>query len=254
VSTLDPRAADPMRVLGIDTSTEVAATGVVSEGVVLADVVGVSGENHSACLADLTARVLDDARLRIDDIDGIAVSVGPGSFTGLRVGLSFAKGIAFSNRCRLVGISTLEALAWLAPGKNSMIAAALDARRGEAYLAIFRRNGTRLERVTEDLALAPQAAVERVLREVRSTETCAVVGNAAERYPTAFEQLRGRGVCVVPLREIHPRGSVVASLGEKRLRAGDGDDIDKIVPTYVRASAAERNLDRLTLTTEKSVS
>jgi tRNA threonylcarbamoyladenosine biosynthesis protein TsaB len=243
-----------MRVLGIDTATEVAAAGVVSEGVVLADVAGVSGEDHSRCLADVTARALNDARLSIDDIDGIAVSLGPGSFTGLRVGLSFAKGIAFSNRCRLVGISTLEALAWLAPAKNSMIAAALDARRGEVYLAIFRRNGTRLDRVSEDLALAPQVAVERLLCAASSTETCAVVGNAAERYPAAFERLLGRGVFVTPFREIHPRGSMVASLGERRLCGGDGGDIDKIVPSYVRASAAERNLDRLTLTREKTVS
>jgi tRNA threonylcarbamoyladenosine biosynthesis protein TsaB len=242
-----------MRVLGIDTATAVATAGVVSGGAVLADVAEVSGTPASECLVELATRALDAARLPIDGIDAIAVSVGPGSFTGLRVGLSFAKGIAFSNRSRLVGIPTLEALAWLAPSGHATIAAALDARRGEVYLAIFRRHAAGVERVSADLAVAPEEAVARIAAATSAEETCALVGNAAERYPMPFERLRGRAVHLFPFREIHPRGSVVAALGERRLGVGEAADIEAIVPSYLRACAAERNLDRLTLTRDESV-
>lgn len=244
-----------MTVLGIDTATTVATVGVVRDGRAISEVSECSQIGHASGLPDLTSTALRRAGIRIGDVDAIAVSLGPGSFTGLRVGLAFAKGIAFCGGCRLVGVSTLEALAAAAPVELDHVAAATDARRGETYLALFRRRGEHdLERASEDLALPPKVAVERILAEQWSGASWGVVGDAAERYQEAFAAVLRRGGRIVAFAEARPRGAVVAGLGERRLHRGCAAGIEALVPVYVRASAAERNLRNPTLTTGKSVS
>ena len=137
-----------MTVLGIDTATTVAAVGVVRDGRALSEVTEVSIVGHVARLPEMTSAALERAGVGIDAVQAIAVSVGPGSFTGLRVGLAFAKGIAFSSGMRLVGVSTLEALAMAAPADLVDIATAIDARRGETYLAAIRRSTISLHALT----------------------------------------------------------------------------------------------------------
>src|SRR2546421_2728331 len=141
-----------MQVLGIDTATEVAAVGIVRDGRVLSDVWERSATGHAARLPALVTRALQEASTTIGEVDALALSLGPGSFTGLRVGLSFAKGVAFASGVRLVGVATLEALATLAAEEACAVAVVLDARRGETYFAIFRRVDGALERVTADLS------------------------------------------------------------------------------------------------------
>ena len=245
-----------MVLLGIDTATTVAAAGVVQGGPeirILSDVGETSATGHAARLPEIVARALAEAGRRLDEIDAVAVSVGPGSFTGLRVGLSFAKGIVFASRARLVGVSTLEALASLAPPAYGTIAVVSDARRGETYAALFRRTGGVLERITKDLALSPDGAAERVLGLVEPGNTV-LLGDASSRYLEAFAGLPAAGISVVPLERISPRGSAVARLGADRLARGESDPVDSLVPVYVRASAAEENLRPSTLTTENRLS
>jgi len=246
-----------MLILGIDTATTVAAVGVVQaghDGRVLADVSEHSATGHVARLPDLVARALTEAGVGLGAVNALAVSVGPGSFTGLRVGLCFAKGIAFASGARLVGVGTLEALAATAPPRFSLVATVNDARRGETYVALFRRTALGIERVTDDMALTPGHAAQAIARAVGSAPSCVLLGDGAERYPEAFGRLREQGVEVVPLGEIHPRGSTVARLGERRLERGESDRVEAIVPLYVRASAAEQNVRIATLTTENAVS
>ena len=180
------------------------------------------------------------------------MSLGPGSFTGLRVGLSFAKGIALANGARMVGVSTLEALACRAPSRFAFVAVVCDARRGETYAAGFRRADRSLERVDPDVALSPEHAAAWVAARLEG-ESAIVIGDAPARYPESFEALRRRLV-IAPFEEIHPSGAMVALLGEKRMRRGESDRLEALVPSYVRASAAERNLERVTLTMQNAVS
>jgi tRNA threonylcarbamoyladenosine biosynthesis protein TsaB len=194
-------------------------------------------------LPDLVRRSLSEAGTSLRDLDAVAVSVGPGSFTGLRVGLSFAKGIAYSAGLPLVGVETLEALASLAPSEFSRIAAATDARKGETYLGLFRRGSAGLERVGVDVALKPGEAARRILEGFAGAPGI-VVGDAAEAYPEAFQPLREHSIRLAPFREIHPRGSMVAAVGERSLRRGGEARADRVVPRYVRAPAAEINLER----------
>lgn len=238
-----------MLTLGIDTATEVAAVGIVRDGEVLSDVWDRSPTGHAARLPELVGRALEEAGVAMRDVGALAVSVGPGSFTGLRVGLSFAKGLAFSSELQLVGVATLEALAAGAPESARTIAVVLDARRGETYVAIFRSEDEAVERVSDDLSLSPEEAAERVAAEAALAPPAIVLGDGAERYSKAFAGIAERGIAILAFDRIHPRGSWVARLAERRLRSGDVDRAERLVPVYVRASYAER-----TLTTEKALS
>ncbi len=243
-----------MTVLGIDTATTVTAVGVVRDGEILSDVSEVTTVGHAGQLPGLVNRALVESGVGLDDVEGIGVSVGPGSFTGLRVGLSFAKGVAFSGGCRLVGVATMDALATLAPERHSFVAVVLDARRGETYLALFRRYGGRLERLGADRAVSPAEAFAAMVDAAASTGPAIAVGGGIDRYPEAFADLGKHGIEVAPLSQIHPRGSAVAMLAAARLERGESERLESLVPVYVRASAAERNLRRNSLTMENGVS
>jgi tRNA threonylcarbamoyladenosine biosynthesis protein TsaB len=219
---------------------------------VLAEVAQRSGTGHAGVLPALISRALEKASVSLIGVEALAVSLGPGSFTGLRVGLSFAKGIALANGARMIGVPTLEALACAAPARFDFVAVVCDARRNETYTTAFRRSHGWLERVAPDLALSPGNAAAWVAARVEG-ERAILVGDAPERYPESFEALRGR-VAIACFEETHPSGSIVALLGEARLHRGEWDPFEGLVPSYVRASAAERNLGRVTLTIQNAVS
>ncbi len=212
-----------------------------------------SSKGHAEALPGLVARALEKAAVSLASVEGLAVSLGPGSFTGLRVGLSFAKGVALASGAHLVGVPTLEALASLAPAQFGFVAVASDARRGETYTAVFRRSDRGLERLAEDVALSPEESASWVAAHLESAATAILIGDATERYPQCFAGLRAR-LTIADFDEIHPSGARVALLGEQRLRRGDWDRGEALVPSYVRASAAERNLERASLTIQNMVS
>lgn len=214
-----------MLVLGIDTATWTAAAGVVRDGVVLAEGVQRESRSHVHSLPGLVERVVGEAGVTLAAVDVIAVSIGPGSFTGLRVGLALAQGIAFAGGVRLVGVPTLEALAWVAEAAaGETICAALDARKREVYAASFAATEEGPRRLTPDAALAPAALAARL------TPPCVLVGDAAEVYPDHFH---GRAT-VRPFATHHPRGGIVARLGWTRAVAGEAVHPGALEPLYVR--------------------
>jgi tRNA threonylcarbamoyladenosine biosynthesis protein TsaB len=217
-------------ILGIDTATWTAAVGVVRDGQVIAEGTHREPRSHTASLPALVERVLGDAGLRIEDVEGVAVSIGPGSFTGLRIGLALAKGIAFAGGLPLVGVPTLEALAHVAPAApGTTVCAALDARKREVYAALFRATAAGPERTTPDLALAPEALAECLV------SPCVVIGDAGDVYG----EVLGAHATLLDFATHHPRGGVVARLGAGRLAAGEGANAGLLEPTYVRAADAE---------------
>jgi len=201
--------------------------------VVLAERAERASRSHAGSLPRLVEAVLAEAGLRIDQVDGVAVSIGPGSFTGLRIGLALGKGIAFAGGLRLVGVPTLEALAWVAeaaPGE--VICAALDARKRAVYAALFAAAAGGPRRLTPDLALRPEALAARL------EPPCVVVGDAAE----AYGDILAKRAAVQPFATHHPRGGVVARLGWERLLAGEAagsETLGMLEPVYVRPPEAE---------------
>jgi tRNA threonylcarbamoyladenosine biosynthesis protein TsaB len=198
--------------------------------VVVAEGAHRESRSHTASLPVLVERVLGEAGLALEDVEGIAVSIGPGSFTGLRIGLALAKGLAFAGGLPLVGVPTLEALAWVAdaaPGTS--VCAALDARKREVYAALFAVEAGGLRRVTPDLALAPEALAARLPRP------CTLVGDAGEVYGAVL----GAHARLLPFATHHPRGGVIARLGAARLAAGEAANVGTLEPIYVRPPDAE---------------
>jgi tRNA threonylcarbamoyladenosine biosynthesis protein TsaB len=218
-------------VLGLDTATWTAAVGVARDGTVLAEDVEPASRSHIASLPQLVERVLARAGLGIRDVEAVAVSIGPGSFTGLRIGLGLAKGIAFAGGLPMATVPTLEALAHVAgAAPGTTVCTALDARKREVYAALFRIDPAGVpERLGPDAALPPDALAARL------PAGTVLVGDAGETYPDAFPA----NVVRLPFASHHPRGGVVARLGAQRLEAGESADLGSVEPAYIRASEAE---------------
>jgi len=203
---------------------------VARDGAVLAEGVHRESRSHTASLPLLVERVVGEAGLALEDVEGIAVSIGPGSFTGLRVGLALAKGLAFAGGLPLVGVPTLEALAWVADAEpGTSLCAALDARKREVYAALFTVTAEGPRRLTPDLALSPAALAARLPRP------CTLVGDAGEVYADVL----GAHARVLPFATHHPRGGVIARLGAARLAAGEAANTGTLEPVYVRPPDAE---------------
>jgi tRNA threonylcarbamoyladenosine biosynthesis protein TsaB len=203
---------------------------VARDDEVVAEVVAPHTQAHGRILPALIEQALERAGIGWDDVGGLAVSIGPGSFTGLRIGLSLAKGIAYAGRLPIAAVPTLEALAWSAdPEPGDVVWSILDARMREVYAASFERTQTTLVRRTPDEAVPPATAA------VRIPPTALVVGDATTAYPVLAES----GARILPFETHHPRGGTIARLGAAILHAGNASDIGPLEPTYVRPSQAE---------------
>jgi len=225
-----------MRVLGLDTATWTAGVGLVVDGEIVAERSQHADRGaHAVSLLPLVEDVLRAGGCTVDDLDAVAVSCGPGSFTGLRIGVSVAKGLARAAGARLVGVSTLEALAKTVADGRSHICAALDARRGEVYAACFVSAPDGWRRVTLDTLTTAAALAARL------PTPCVVVGDAGDAYGALFEERLGAGVTLLPFVSYGPSGGVVAALGWERARCGDFDDLHALEPFYIRPSDAEVN-------------
>jgi tRNA threonylcarbamoyladenosine biosynthesis protein TsaB len=204
---------------------------VARDDVVLAEAAEADSRAPLALLPWLVERALDEAGLTIQAVEGVAVSIGPGSFTGLRIGLGLAKGIAFAGGLPVVAVSTLEALARVADGRpGQTVCAALDARKGEVYAAVFRVGvAGALVRLGPDCVLPPA----RVAGELPGGAV--LVGDAVEAYPEAWPVTVERR----PFATHHPRGGIVARMGARRLAGGEAADLGTLEPVYVRPPEAE---------------
>jgi tRNA threonylcarbamoyladenosine biosynthesis protein TsaB len=224
-----------MRVLGIETATSQASIGLWFDGEVVAEQSRAANGSHAMTVLPLLADTLRRAGVTVRDLDGIAVSCGPGAFTGLRVGLSVAKGLACATGVPLVAVPTLEALARTLTQHHGCIWTVLDARKGELYAACFRSVSGCVCRVTPDAVLTAAEVVARI------TTPCIVAGDALPRYGAFFRAQLGDRATLLPHDTHGPRGGVVAAMGWERLHAGAHASAADIEPLYVRPSDAERN-------------
>ncbi len=233
-----------MRILTIDTSGQTEAVGIVDSGRLLAATQSPAGRGHSRTLLAAVDEVLAGCGSTLSELDGIAVAIGPGRFSGLRVGLATAKGLATAGECALWGISTLEALAEGAGGGEGVtgavrderwIFAAADARRGEVYCALFERtaDGT-VRRATEDVALPPAEAARRAV-ERAGGERVLFAGSGAEVYWDEFVGAAGE---FAVFAGAGPSQSAPLALARLAERAGFGAaaDTGALEPVYIRGA------------------
>ncbi len=223
-----------MHILGIDTATRIASVGIVCDGEIVAERAHLSTANHTETLLPLILHLLEDSHCTLQEVQGLGVSIGPGSFTGLRVALGTAKGFAYALGQQVVGVSTLEALARTVNDWEGAICTVLDARKAEVYVAFFRRDcHGQIHRQSADQVVAPH--------EFFSTleEPCLFLGDGVERYEALLHEQCGPLAKLLPFSQYHPRGGTVALLAWERLSQGGSSVIGTLTPTYVRKPEAE---------------
>ena len=147
-----------MKILAVDSSAISAGCAIVEDGGIIAESFVRVGLTHSETLLPMIANTLANAKLRPEDIGCFAVSSGPGSFTGIRIGVAAVKGMAFTHDVPCVGVSTLEAIAWSGMALDGLICSVMDARRQQVYNANFTFDGDTMIRLCEDRAISQSDA------------------------------------------------------------------------------------------------
>ena len=189
---------------------------------------------HSERLMPSIHKLLEESSAKVHDLQGIALSLGPGSFTGLRIGVSTAKGLAYALKIPVAGVSTLEALAWNVPYHSAVICPLLDARKKEVYAAFFQgdEEGT-IRRKSEDWVLSPEDLCRRV------SERTLFLGNGLEGYGEVLRKNLGPRASFAPPEFSLPRALNVAKLGLPKFKRAQTLDLFSFTPIYLRRSEAE---------------
>lgn len=217
-------------VLGIETATPYGSVAVHSPAGLLGEVTQRSSESHSERILAAVQGLLLTLDLPLRDVAAVAVSCGPGSFTGLRAGIAAAKGLAFSLGIPLFSVPTLEVLAANAMSGDAPIAAILPARRGEVFYGLFRHRGTRLEPLREE-GIIP-------ITDLASTlpRGCVVVGDSS----ALSDPETSRRFFITPRHLSYPRAAVVASQGLEHVLSRRTSELETLHPRYLRPPDAER--------------
>jgi len=237
-----------MRILGLDTAGSTASAALVKDGRVIAaesydrvnshpNRCGIQPKgNHAEIILPLVQSVLNRSRIDLVELTGIALSIGPGSFTGLRIALATVKGIAYDTGLPVVGISTLHANAARVTNEG-MICSLLDARKHEVYAALFQRRGESLRRLSEDTVISISCAIE-LLRSASATNAT-IIGDGAKAYENPLRAALGAGVRISNGDEYGSLAAQVATLSLGRFAAGTTDDLGALTPAYLRPSEAQ---------------
>ena len=215
-----------MRVLAVETSSLAGGVALLDDERLVAEYVLDVRVTHSERLMSSVDRVLADARWDPRELDGLAVAVGPGSFTGLRIAVSTVKGLALALGLPIAPVPTLDAMAAALPWAALPVCPVLDARKGEIYASLYRWDATAMRRDWDYLALSPEALAARL------TEPVILAGDGAAAVHSPYARL------VPPPRRL-PSPACVGVLGLERLRRGEGVAAAALAPLYLRPSEAE---------------
>lgn len=223
-----------MKILGIDTSTRCGSIGLIDGKEVISEHLLNLPVTHSEKLLESIDHLLRGARCSMEELDGWAISLGPGSFTGLRIGVSTIKGLAYATRKPVAGVSSLDVLAYQISPTPYLICPILDARKGEVYTAFYRYDEANLlQRCSPYQAIKPKDLVKHI------DERVIFVGDGVKTYSDFLEKSL-HSFALFPEPSLHlPHGSTVAGLGRELLLKGSSLDIKRFTPIYVRASEAE---------------
>lgn len=228
-----------MRILALDTATRTCSVAIVDHQSTVAELTNTSVQTHAVHLMGMVQRVIDRSGLALPDIDGFAVGRGPGSFTGLRIGISTIKALAAAAGKPVVGVSNLDALAMqAAPASQHMICSLMDARKGEIYYSLYRCQDGNLHQIAPP-RVSPLAEV------LPAVDTgCVFIGEGAQRYrKEIYDKLGSYAVFAAPAQHT-VRASTIGRLSLERFEKGHTDDIFKLVPEYLRKSDAELGFKR----------
>lgn len=232
-----------MKVLAIDSSAKSASVCILEDEKILGEFFINTKLTHSETLMPMVSSLLKNTHIDINSIDVFAISSGPGSFTGIRIGIAAIKGMSFALNKPCVGVSTLEAMAYNFKGSNCIVSAVMDARREQVYNAIFRADCNDIIRLTSDRAIS----IEDLNREIKSEyseENIVFVGDGADLCYNKFNKFG----LMINLAEEHikyQRASGVAIAALKKIINNQVVSSDKLMPIYLRPSQAEQNRSKI---------
>jgi tRNA threonylcarbamoyladenosine biosynthesis protein TsaB len=226
-----------MRILSIDTTTMQGSVALSEGDLLIAQEQHGIRATHSERLLASIDHLLSMAKWSRSEIEGIAVALGPGSFTGLRIGLATAKGMALAIGCPIVGVSSLECLALNGRGAEGTVVSLIDAKRGELYAAAYRIPWEgRLQTVMEECVLGPDELVKR-LETIEAS--LILVGDGVIRYGSRLQEALGGRASMPKGVYSFPQAHNLAILALERLGRGEHGDLASLAPNYIRRSDAE---------------
>ena len=225
-----------MLILAFETSAKAASVALLEDGKLLGESYQNTGLTHSQTLMVMAENLLSQCGKTASDVTAAAVAAGPGSFTGVRIGVAAAKGFAWGREIPCYGVSTLEAMALSLGAYQGYICPCMDARRSQVYNALFYVNHGMLERMSEDRAIS-LAELGTELKSLK--EPIFLVGDGSNLcYNTLLESVPN--LVLPPEHRMHQRAVGVALAARKMAEAGDPGDANALSPNYLRLSQAER--------------
>ena len=231
-----------MKILSIDTATQAASCAVIEDNKLLGEITYNYKKQHSVILMTIVDTLLKNVNTSIDDIDCFVVSNGPGSFTGLRIGMATIKGLSQGTNKPFVGISSLDALAYNLAYTDGIICPILNALRGNVYTALYIFNGEKLEKLTEYMIISIDELFDLIKKH---NKPVTFIGDGISIFKEKIEN----SILNVKFAPTHLNLSRAAALGElglEKLLEGDFDDLFTSAPIYMRKSQAEREYEEKT--------
>lgn len=225
-----------MKILAFETSAKAASVALMNNGKLLGESYQNTGLTHSQTLMVMAEDLLKTCGLTAKDVEAVAVAAGPGSFTGVRIGVAAAKGFAWGAELPCYGVSTLEAMARNLGVYQGYVVPAMDARRSQVYTAIFHAQKGALTRVEADMAISLAELSEKIKN---FEENVFLVGDGANLcYNALLEEVPG--LILPPEHRMHQRAAGVALAAQVMMDAGEPGSAAELIPNYLRLSQAER--------------
>jgi tRNA threonylcarbamoyladenosine biosynthesis protein TsaB len=226
-----------MKILAVDTSTNVASAAILEDDVIIGEYNCNKGKTHSQRLMPMVQHLLETTGLTAGDMDAFAASIGPGSFTGLRIGVTTVKAMAFAAEKPVISVHTLDALAYNIPMLDSLVCPMIDARNNQVFTAIYRFIEDKLERLTDYMGVH----IGELAQQLKGMEGKVVfLGDAAGMHQDYLSQELGERACMAPANIALAKASSVAVLASKAYSRGELESCYDMVPFYLRKSQAER--------------
>lgn len=231
-----------MKILSLDSATEAAACAVVEDDKLLGEITYNYKKQHSVILMTLIDNLLKNTNSDINSIDGFVVSKGPGSFTGLRIGMATVKGLCEGTKKPFISISSLDALAYNMAYTSGLICPILNALRGNVYTSLYYFENDELKRTAEYMIISISELISLIKNK---NEQVTFIGDAVYLFKDELKTAL-QNVHFAPAHLNVVRAASLGELGLKALADGNHDDITTAAPIYIRKSQAEREYEKRT--------
>lgn len=228
-----------MKVLAVETSGSNCSVSIIDENTVIAEFSCNTGTTHSQNLMPMVDQVLKFANIDLNDIDVLSSSIGPGSFTGLRIGIATIKGLALSLNKKVVGVPSLLGLAYSVPYFDGIICSVLDAKNNNVYAALYEITNTPTQ-IGEYIS----DSVDKLIEELQKYDkNILFIGDGAVTYKNRFKEIFGNRANFVPYHLNFQNATSVAKCALDKATIGELTDYNSINPLYLKKSQAERMLE-----------